>query len=202
MLSRFTHPEHVQGSEQHLHGPRGHITIVSAHRSNMQGPYQQHAMTGSSTAHTPRALCCRSITRQHMQSPPQGQLGSNALNIWLAVHTAMPAGLDIDCRVQGCRECGRVAESMAGLGSPPVYLPPAPAHAMRENPTASGVMLPWPGLAMPQAYTVLIRVNVITTCGNSSTASSQHSCAPPTPVPARWQLQTASVKLVKAALRL
>lgn len=46
----------------------------------------------------------------------------------------------------------------------PVYLPPAPAQATRDRPTARGVMLPWPGLAIPQAYTTLIRVNVMMTC--------------------------------------
>ena len=53
----------------------------------------------------------------------------------------------------------------AGLSAAPVHLPPVPAHAVRLSPTASGVSEPWPGRAMPQAKTVLISTNVISTCG-------------------------------------
>lgn len=61
------------------------------------------------------------------------------------------------CAWQAC------AEQPLQQGSPE-YLPPAPAQAMREKPTAMGVRLPWPGFAIPQAYTTEMSVNVMMTC--------------------------------------
>lgn len=173
MLFRFTHQEHVQGSEQHLHGPKW------THQ-DCESTMQQHARTTSAAwGHqqpTPRALSYCSILVQYSYG---GQVAALALNQRLQGSTCR-----VHCNASWAEMPSTSAWSVTqpmpclsgftmigGLRSPPVYLPPAPAHAMRENPTASGVMLPWPGLAIPQAYTVLIRVNVITTCGNSSTAS-------------------------------
>lgn len=152
-----THPAHEQGSGQHL-------------RANTCTQYVSTHITAAWLWSSLRAWR-NDITVQVCGPLTAAQLHMSALD-WCAKPVSVMRMANY-AHMQLIKHCAHPHRPTAALTESkhttnewllPVYFAPAPAQAIREKPTAMGVMLPCPGLAIPQAYTTLIRVKVMTTC--------------------------------------